>query len=79
MNDLLSLINFHLPFGATIPSSTYLLDKSIGLDFGSATKNIDREQCESLVEGNSEQCKSCQTVLEPNQLVKNGRFFVFQN
>ncbi|OXA37140.1 Acetyl-CoA carboxylase 2 [Folsomia candida] len=32
MNDLLSLINFHLPFGATIPSSTYLLDKSIGLD-----------------------------------------------
>lgn len=60
----------------TIPSSAFLLDKSIGLDFGSAIKNIYCDKCEGLVVDNSDQCQSCQAAVDPNRLIKNGKFFV---
>lgn len=44
--DLLTLLNFHLPPGSTVPTSSYLLEKSLGIDLNLTEKHYLCENCE---------------------------------
>lgn len=74
MSDLLTLINFHLPPGASIPSSMFLLNKMLGPDYTLAKKIPFCEKCQCIIE-NSDNCIKCGQV-NVHKAIKDGNYFV---
>ncbi|OXA43283.1 hypothetical protein Fcan01_21926 [Folsomia candida] len=73
LSDLLTLINFHLPQGETIPSSVYLLSKKLNPCYDQAKKIPFCSNCQNILETNGS-CASCQE--SGRNATKDGNFFV---
>ncbi|OXA47897.1 hypothetical protein Fcan01_17480 [Folsomia candida] len=74
MTDLLTLINFHLPTGVSIPSLMFLLNKMLGPDYTLAKKIPFCEKCQCIIE-NSNNCIKCGQV-NMHKAIKDGNYFV---
>lgn len=69
----MTLINFHLPQGETIPSSVYLLSKKLNPCYDQAKKIPFCSNCQNILETNGS-CASCQE--SGRNATKDGNFFV---
>ncbi|OXA41144.1 hypothetical protein Fcan01_24097 [Folsomia candida] len=76
MSDLLTLINFHLPNGALIPSSVFLLNKSLGPDYNSAKKIPYCSQCQLIIDEVEGKCLKCEEKVSSSGAIKCGSYFI---
>ncbi|OXA56421.1 hypothetical protein Fcan01_09176 [Folsomia candida] len=76
LSDLLNLINFHVPHGVTIPTSTYLFDKEVGGDYSRIQKVAYCKDCKVEIKEDDSKCGKCQVPTTFSTCLTRGNFFV---
>ncbi|OXA49484.1 hypothetical protein Fcan01_16016 [Folsomia candida] len=76
LSDILNLINFHLPHGVSIPTSTYLFDKEIGGDYSRIQKVAYCKDCKVEIKEDDSKCGKCQVPTTFSTCLTRGNFFV---
>lgn len=77
IGHLLNLINFHLPKGASVPATKYLLEKNLQPDFTQVFKCFYCQKCDKPVDTDRmDVCDSCNAAVNRSDLLRGGNFFV---
>jgi hypothetical protein len=76
MSDLLTMVNMLNPEGGRVPGSKYLLEKQLEPDFSQVFKSLYCKNCEAHVKTTDNICLNCQTVLNEDELLKSGKFYL---
>jgi len=77
-NDVLQLLQYALPPGNKLPTSNYLLEKSLNVDFEKADKMYYCSICEGPLFNDDEEqetCVDCNFVSSKKELDKSDRYF----
>ncbi|OXA39279.1 hypothetical protein Fcan01_25885 [Folsomia candida] len=74
LSDLLTLLNFHLPKGDSMPTSPYLAEKLLGVDIGAIKKIFYCEKCSAVLMSGA--CQTCGDKFNVQPFVKDGKYFL---
>jgi len=73
---LLNVIQVLLPDEAQVPTSQYLLEKSINVDMTSVKKCFFCKNCESPVVTEGDVCDTCGARIDESDMIKQGKYFL---
>lgn len=79
LGDILNLVNFHLPVGVSVPTSVYLLEKSLGINYTDTSKIPYCRKCEHLIQENESECSNCEEKQTRATAIQEGHFFMSFN
>jgi len=74
--DLLNILQLLLPEKAKVPTSQYLLQKSVNLDMSSVKKCFYCNSCQNSVVTTGNACEHCGARINERELIKDGKYFL---
>lgn len=74
--ELLNILQLLLPETAKVPTSQYLLHKSVNVDMSSVKKCLYCDSCQNQVVTEGDRCDHCKTRINEKELIKNGKYFL---
>ena len=80
LEDLIQLVNLHMPKNASIPSSKFLLKKSLNANYNIIQRHYYCNTCNKyLGSENVGNCSNCKVKNNVQTLEKQGNFFIMFN
>jgi hypothetical protein len=73
---LLKILNLHLPKGASVPRSKYLLEKELEPDFTGVKKRTYCPACEESVSNEQLECPNCNSAINPKKQIALGMYYL---